>query len=754
MWRKITGFGEDRVIGMGMADNFWSMGETGPCGPCSELHYFHGDGRVDPGTFGDEPTPDGLGWMEIWNLVFMQFEKLAGGGMQPLPKPSIDTGMGLERITSVVNGVTSNYETDLLASLVDLAAEIAQKKYTGSMKDDDVSMRVIADHARASAFMIAEGIFPDRSARPYVLRRVMRRAIRHGHRLGIREPFLHKVADRVVSMMGDVYPELTMRRETIASVVEQEEVRFRATIERGLKLLEEDLSLPTVQATKVLPGGSAFKLYDTYGFPLDLTEVICQEHGMSVDAGGFESALEEARTLSQGSKLHGDEAIAHVYHHLNAKIENATAFVGYEQLQASSTVVALLANGAIVDVLHAGEQGEVVSALTPFYAESGGQMGDAGVITSSRAKFVVTDTHKPLDKIWVHQGTLESGTLRVGDAIELAVDATKRAATRRNHSATHLLHHALRTVLGEHVQQKGSLVSADRLRFDYSHGKSMSADEVRAVEQIVNEMILANVDVVTQVLPVDQARASGAMAIFGDKYGDVVRVLTMDTGAHKSVELCGGTHAKRTGDIGLFRMVSEKAIAAGVRRIEASTGLNTLADLQSIEHQLSAATRLLHCDAPSLGEHLEKLLAQQKQLSKQVADLEKKLALGGGGGTSSLDQAIERAEKVGEASVLAWVTEAREAGALRQIADSLRDKLGNGVVLVAAAVAGKTQLVVTVSKPLAATFNASNIVRAVAEVLGGSGGGRPDMAQAGCAGTDNIDAAIAKFYEVVRAMAG
>jgi alanyl-tRNA synthetase len=757
LWKKVSGLGDDRIIGMGKDDNFWSMGDTGPCGPCSEIHFRQGEGAADPSTFGEEPTPDGKGWMEIWNLVFMQFERFADGTLKPLPAPSIDTGMGLERISSVVQGVTSNYDTDLLRALVEQAAQISGKKYGGTMADDDVSMRVIADHARTTAFLIAEGVFPDRAGREYVLRRIMRRAIRHGHRLGIAKPFLHQVADTCISLMGDTYEELRRRRDTILSVAEQEEVRFRSTIDRGLKILEEDLHHHEVKRNKLLSGESAFKLYDTFGFPLDLTEVILEERGYKVDHAGFNEAMAQAKARSEGSRLHDGEAVADVYHAIrgDGAKEGETKFVGYAtELVEGARVLHALRGGQQVQALAEGDDAELVIDTTPFYAESGGQQGDAGEIRGKDgAVFQVVDTLRPTAGLVVHKGKVAKGSFTVGDAVTLEVDHERRSATRRNHSATHLLHYALRLVLGEHVQQKGSLVGPDRLRFDYAHGKTLSAEEIARVEDVVNEMVLANVEVKTQVLPIAEARETGAMAIFEEKYGDTVRVLTMDAGKHKSVELCGGTHARRTGDVGLFRVTSDRAVAAGVRRIEATTGLNTLREARTLERALGPVLKALAADTASLGPKVEKLVADGRALEKKLAEAEKKLVLGGGaggggtgGGASGVDAMLAQARAFDGFKALALRADVADAGTLRELAETLRDKLGDAIVLVGAAHAGKASLVLAVSKSLTSRFKAGDLIRPIAAIVGGSGGGRPDMAQAGGTEVAQLDAALAELY--------
>jgi alanyl-tRNA synthetase len=750
IWKKVSGFGDDRILGLGMKDNFWQMGETGPCGPCSEIHFFHGE-KVDLAAFGAEPTPGGLGWTEIWNLVFMQFERREKAGayvLDPLPKPSVDTGMGLERITSVLEGKSSNYDTDLLRPLVEKAGAIAGKAYGGTQADDDTSMRVIADHARTTAFLIAEGVFPDRAGREYVLRRVMRRAVRHGHRLGIARPFLHEVALEVVARMGEAYPELVARKDLIATVTEQEEVRFRETIDRGLRILEEEIEQAQAQAQTQaqIPGAAVFKLYDTFGFPPDLTQVIAEERGLSVDLEGYEKALAEQRARSEHSKV-GEAAVGDVWHETMEAVRAggvaSVAFTGYEREQGQGKVVALVKGAELVARAEAGDEVGVVTDTTPFYGEAGGQVGDQGSIRAAGGWVLVADTQKPVAGLVVHHGKVREGALAVGDAVKLEVDHELRSATRRNHSATHLLHWALRKVLGEQAAQKGSLVGPDRLRFDFSHGKAVTPDQIAAIEDLVNAKILTNAPVETEVLPIDLARAKGAMAIFEEKYGDVVRVLTMTP---DSVELCGGTHARALGDIGLFKIESEGGVAAGVRRIEARTGLNALRYVRELEGTVKAAARAVRSGTNDVAEKIEKVLERERQLEKEVSDLKRKVALGGtGGGGGGLDELSKGARDIPGGKALAVRVEA-DASTLREMADKLRDKLGDAVVLVAAVHGGKAQLVVTVSKSLVGKYNAGDLVKKVAEVVGGSGGGRPDMAQAGGTQVEKIDDALARFY--------
>ena len=751
LWRKVTGMDDSRIVGMGMKDNFWQMGETGPCGPCSEIHVFLGD-SPDVSLLGQEPDDKGRGWMEIWNLVFMQYERTLADGayrLDPLPAPCVDTGSGLERVASVLQGKLSNYDGDLLRALVDKASDISGKRYHASLADDDVSMRVIADHARTAAFLIAEGVFPDRAGREYVLRRVMRRAIRHGHRLGIRAPFLHEVCLETVRLMGGVYPELEARRDLIASVAEQEEVRFRATIDRGLKMLDDEIGSLKDRGSNNISGETAFKLYDTYGFPLDLTEVIAKERGIEVDTAGYEVKLAEQRARSEGSKV-GDDAVQDVWREaLDLVPGRAVKFVGYEREKADATVVAVAKEGALVDGVSAGDEVTFVCDATPFYGESGGQVGDRGVATTEGgARLVVTDTQKPMTGLFVHRATVAEGTLKKGDKVQLTVDHDLRTATRRNHSATHLLHYALRTVLGEQATQKGSLVGPDRLRFDFAYQRALTPEELVRIEDLVNDKIMLDAPVETEVLPIDQARARGATAIFEEKYGDVVRVLTM---TKDSVELCGGTHARALGEIGLFKILSDGGVAAGVRRIEAATGKNALAYVRKLESTLKAAAHELRSSPDAVPERAQKLLEHGKELEKEIADLKRKIAMGGGGGSGGggFDAMLEGAREIPGGKALSVRVDAADAATLREVAEKLRDKLGEAVVLVGAVQGPKAALVLTVSKGLTAKFKAGDLIKHVAGIIGGSGGGRPDMAQAGGTEIDKLDAALAALYGIV-----
>jgi alanyl-tRNA synthetase len=757
LWRRVTGFPDDRILGIPGApgDNFWQMGETGPCGPCTEVHWYNGDvsNGVPYGTFGEEPTPDGKGWMELWNLVFMQFERSVEASgeakLVPLPKPCVDTGAGLERVSSVLQGVTSNYDTDLLHALVAKASDISGKRYHGTQGDDDVSMRVIADHARTTAFLIAEGVFPDRAAREYVLRRVMRRAVRHGHRLGIREPFLHEVALEVVSLMGTTYPELVSRRDVIASVARQEEERFRETLERGLKLVEEEIGALRDAGSSTFPGNIAFKLYDTYGFPVDLTEVIAHERGLSLDEPGYEKALAEQQARSEGSKV-GEEALEHVWRDVaaavKAKSPSGVKFIGYEREEGEGTVVAIVKGGQLVPRVVEGDEAILVTDVTPFYGEAGGQMGDRGFLEKrgeEPMRFEVADTQKPIAGVLAHMGKVTRGSVGVGEALHLQIDSERRTATRRNHSATHLLHWALRTVLGEQATQKGSLVGPDRLRFDFAHGKALAPEEIARIEDLVNAKVLTSAPVMTEILPIDEARKRGAVAIFEEKYGDVVRMLTM---TKDSVELCGGTHARSLGEIGLFKIVSEQGLAAGVRRIEAATGMNALAYVRSIEGSLRGAARLVKASPSDLPEKVEKVLDRERQLERELADMKRKLAMGGGSSGGGIEDMLRGARDVPGGKALAVRVSVGDAATLRELAEKLRDRLGDAVVLVGAPGDGKAMLALTVSKSLTGRYKAGDLIKGVAQAVGGSGGGRPDMAQAGGPDVAKLDEALESLY--------
>ncbi len=745
LWRKIAGVGDDRVISLGDKDNFWAMGETGPCGPCSEIHYLQGTqipcAVETAGGHCQGPACDCDRWVEIWNLVFMQFEQVGPGDRRPLPKPSVDTGMGLERLCAVLQGVRSNYETDLLRPLIDRVAALSKKTFDPTdYEGTSVSLRAIADHARASAFLIADGVFPDKTGREYVLRRIMRRGVYHGWLLGIKEPFLDGLCAEVIAKMGGVYPELTERASLIAKITHEEEVRFRETLERGVRLLDESVGPAGGHKSWTnVDGQLAFKLYDTYGFPLDLTRVIAEQHSLSVDEDGFAKAMDEQRRRSefQGS---GEVAVAEVFQKIAERV-GPTKFLGYEQTHGESKIVALVSEGKEVESVGPFSKSVgVVVAETPFYGEQGGQMGDAGELASGQAKMAVRDCKRPVSSLWVHFGEIESGELRVGDAVKLTVDVERRDDIRRNHSATHLLHWALRHVLGPHVTQKGSLVAPDRLRFDFSHGAPLTDDEKLKVESLVNERIRRNAATATAVLPIAEAKQAGAIAFFGEKYGDTVRVVTMG----ESKEFCGGTHVSRTGDIAFFKLTEETGVAQGVRRIEAATGAGALAYVQRMEQELVESGRLLRAGELEVASRIVKLQADQKALEKELEKLRRKLASGGG------RDLVAEARDVAGVRVLATRADVADPKALREVADQLRDKLGSGVIVLAGVEGEKIALVSMVSPDLVGRLHAGKIVGEVAKAVGGKGGGRPDMAQGGGSQPEHLDSALARVFELVR----
>ncbi len=747
LWRKVAGVGDDRVIALGDKDNFWAMGETGPCGPCSEIHYLQGEdlpcAEVAAGRACLGPACDCDRWVEIWNLVFMQYEQVAPGDRRPLPKPSVDTGMGLERLCAVLSGVKSAYETDLLRPLIADVESLANTKLDpADYKGASVSLRAIGDHARAAAFLIADGVFPDKTGREYVLRRIMRRGIYHGWLLGLKKPFLHDIANKVIASMNGAYPELAERASLIEKTCLEEETRFRDTLDRGVRMLEEKAFRPVAGghgAAAVVPGALAFQLYDTYGFPLDLTRVIAAQHNLGVDEAGFETAMDEQRRRSefQGS---GEVAIEGVFQSVAERV-GATNFLGYQAVSGTSKILALISDGKQVDAVgpyskHVG----VVVAGTPFYGEQGGQIGDMGSIVSSNAKMVVRDTKRPVSTLWVHLGDVESGELRVGDTVELAVDAERRDAIRRNHSATHLAHWALRHVLGEHVTQKGSLVAPDRLRFDFSHGAPLTREERQRVEDLVNDRIRRNAVTDTAVLAIADAKKAGAIAFFGEKYGDTVRVVTMGD----SKELCGGTHVARTGDIAFFKITEETGVAQGVRRMEAVTGAGALDYVRRMEAELLESGQLLRTGEFEVAARIAKLQADLREQEKEVEKLRRKLASGSGRDLAS------EARDVAGVRVLATRTDVADAKALRDFGDQLKNKLRSGVIVLAGVEGEKIALVAMVTQDLTARFNAGKILGEVAKAVGGKGGGRADMAQGGGSEPQHLDAALARVYDMVR----
>ncbi|MBG24363.1 MAG: alanine--tRNA ligase [Idiomarinaceae bacterium] len=716
IWAKEIGVPEDRISRIGEKDNFWAMGDTGPCGPCSEIFYDHGEEvwGGPPGT----PEEDGDRYIEIWNLVFMQYNRQADGTLDPLPKPSVDTGMGLERIAAVLQHVHSNYDIDLFQALIKAAAKII-----GTDDLDSKSLRVIADHIRSCSFLIADGVQPSNEGRGYVLRRIIRRAVRHGNMLGAQGTFFHKLVPALLEQMGEAYPELVEKEKVISDALLREEEQFGKTLERGLAILQD--ALDQLKGS-VIPGDVVFKLYDTYGFPVDLTADIAREKELTIDVEGFDKEMAAQRKRAQQASQFG------VDYNERMKSSQRSEFTGYTDVAGQSKIVELFADGKLVEKLEAGQQGVVVLSQTPFYAESGGQIGDVGRLTVNGGEFVVTDT-KYIGKAIAHHGHTEVA-LQVGDEVQAQIDAERRAAVKRNHSATHLVHAALRNILGEHVTQKGSLVTAERLRFDFSHFAAMTADEIAAIEQQVNEQIVANHELTTALMPIEKAKEAGAMALFGEKYDDDVRVVRM---GDYSMELCGGTHVARTGDIGSFRIVSEAGIASGVRRIDAVTGLAALQYAQQQEQLLRSSASLLKADPSQLPERIQQQLQRHKELERTIAELQQQMASQAGGSL------VENAKEIGGHKVILASLDGVESKALRGMVDDLKNQLGSGIVVLAVAADEKVSLIVGVTKDLTAKVKAGDVVNCAAAEVGGKGGGRPDMAQAGGSDAGNIPAALA-----------
>ncbi len=713
IWTQEIGLPPERVIRIGdnkggkyKSDNFWMMADTGPCGPCSEIFYDHG-AHIAGGPPGS-PDEDGDRFIEIWNHVFMQFDMKEDGSIVKLPAPCVDTGMGLERLAAILQHVHSNYEIDIFDVLIKAAG-----RETGTADLNNPSLKVIADHIRATSFLISDGVIPSNEGRGYVQRRIIRRAIRHGYKLGQKTPFFHKLVPDLVKMMGEAYPNLASQAQRITEVLKAEEERFYETLANGMEILDAALA----DGATVLPGDVAFKLHDTYGFPLDLSADVCRERGLSVDEAGFHAAMEAQKAKGRAAgKFKMDKALEYA--------GAGNTFVGYEQMEAPAQVVALYLDGTTVNQLQAGQQGVVVLDTTPFYAESGGQVGDEGTIATGSASFVVGDTQKIKADVFGHHGSVEQGTLSVGDRVTASVNLALRAATVRNHSATHLMHKALREVLGDHVQQKGSLVNAERTRFDFAHNAPVTDAQIRAIEAIVNTEILANAATQARLMDIEAAQKTGAMMLFGEKYGDTVRVL--DIGSSR--ELCGGTHVQRTGDIGLFKVVAEGGVAAGVRRIEAITGANALAYLQSLEDTVAQAAGALKAPTAELNTRIGQTLEQVKALEKEVAALKGKLA------SSQGDELIAQAVDVKGIKVLAAVLNGADAKTLRDTLDKLKDKLKTAAIVLAAVDGGKVQLAAGVTADSMGKVKAGELVNFVAQQVGGKGGGKPDMAMAG--GTD------------------
>ncbi len=724
IWTEEIGIDPTRCTRMGEKSNFWSMGETGPCGPCTEIFYDHG-----PGIAGGPPgsaDEDGDRYVEIWNLVFMQYDRAADGVLVPLPKPSVDTGMGLERVAAVMQGVHSNYDIDLFKRLIRAAAEL-----TGAPDLNSSSLRVIADHIRASTFLIIDGVVPSNEGRGYVLRRIIRRAIRHGYKLGQTQPFLHKLVPSLVREMGAYYGELITGEARAVQTLALEESRFAETLATGMALLDAETAK---LSSSMIPGETVFRLYDTYGFPLDLTADVARERGLTIDQAGFDAAMAAQRGRARAASKFGAELRDSI------KLSGKTDFQGYDRLAGAGRVTALIAGGELVAALREGQEGQVVLDRTPFYAESGGQIGDTGTLIGSSARFTVKDTQK-LGTSIAHVGMLEKGEIRVGDELQAQVDRERRTAIALNHSATHLLHAALREVLGKHVQQKGSLVAPDRLRFDFSHGQALSAGDLRRIEELVNAAIRSNAAAETRVMALDDAVAAGAMSLFGEKYESDVRVLSI---GEFSMELCGGTHVQRAGDIGFFKIISESGVAAGVRRIEAVTGQAAYEWAVRTDQTLRDVAGMVRASREDVDEKVRELVERARRLEKEVQQLKSKLASGQGGDLSV------QAKSVGGVKVLAAQIDSADAKALRDTVDALKHKLGSSVIVLASVQEGKVTLVAGVSADLVARLKAGEIAGAVAAQVGGRGGGRADFAQAGGTQPENLGAALAGVESLVR----
>ena len=734
LWKKV-GVPASRIVRCDEKDNFWQMGDTGPCGPCSELHFDQG-----PSVPGDD-RPNGMGdrVIEIWNLVFMQFNRDAAGKLHPLPKPSIDTGMGLERLAAVAQGVYSNYDSDVFTPLLSAVATRAGVRY-GEQETTDRSMRVVADHLRAITFLMADGVLPSNEGRGYVLRRILRRAARHGRLLGIVEPFLHELSSSVVDQMGDAYPEIKKASGIIVEATRGEEERFAATLEVGLKIIDQVIHVSKSSGHNFIPGQQIFKLYDTYGFPLDLFADIAGEHGLTLDKVGFEKALEEQRTLARSeggfelakTKPVYGEAASHVI---------PTEFVGYETLSSSAMVQVILKQDRLVQEAVEGDKVEVILQRTPFYAEGGGQVGDQGTIAGTDGVIVVEQTTRPLPNMIVHQGTVTKGRVRAGEFVTASVSPSTRQDAQRNHTATHLVHAALRDMLGPHVKQYGSLVGPNRLRFDFAHFRPLSSRDIDEIETVVNNEVRKNERVATEVMSIQDAVAKGALAFFGDKYGEQVRVVTVES---FSKELCGGTHCQRTGDIGLFRIVSETGVAAGVRRLEAQTGSGALVHMKKLEMDIRELSDLLKVGQSELVAKTRKVMTQLKDKERELEELKLKMASG---------SAVEATVKtIAGVQVHVQRTDGLDVNGMRALADQLRDKLKSGVVALGAANDGKVSLLVVVTKDLITRLKAGDLIKEMAAEVGGTGGGRPEMAQAGGKDPARLDSALEKVFGLVERM--
>jgi len=746
LWAK-QGVARERIYKLGLKDNFWAMGDTGPCGPCSEIHYHQGDdipcAEVAAGRACQGVACDCDRWLEIWNLVFMQFErKEKDSPLIPLPKPSIDTGAGLERVASVVQGKRSNYDTDLFQDILSRVSQLVGKPYT---QEGGASMRVVADHGRAAAFLIADGVQPSNEGRGYVLRRIMRRAIRHGSLLGLDELFFYKIVDRVIELMGDAYPELRESRTFLLEVCKFEEESFRKTLHRGLKLIDEEVARMKGAGETRLKGDKVWDLHSTYGFPWDLTEIILRERGLGTDVEGFNQKKKEEAERGEDSTLNKDKAIGEVYHQLLDRL-GTTEFLGYEGLghEGEGSVRAILKGGAEVAEAHAGDEVELVLDRTPFYGESGGQTGDTGRIVGHGGKAVaqVSDAQRPVPGLIVHHTKVTEGTFKVGDMVQASVDGERRSSIRANHSATHLLHRALKMVLGEHVKQAGSVVAADSLRFDFSHFSPMTPEQQEQVEDLVNGWVRENTEAQTRIMSLDEARKSGAVAMFGEKYGETVRVVTVHP---QTTELCGGTHVRRSGDIGLFKLVSESGVASGVRRINAVTGLGALQYVRETERELKKASELMKTTPRDLVKRVEATQKRVKELERKVEEVTVKAQ------TGSSKDLLEQARDINGIKVLATRMDPADPNVFRGLADQLRDRIKSGVVLIGGEKDGKAVLMVAATQDVVKRgINAGALLRELAKEVNGRGGGKPDLAQGGGEDPSRISAAFDKLYELVK----
>ena len=737
IWHQQEGVPMERIYRFGEKDNFWSMGDTGPCGPCSEIFWDNG-----PGTGCGSPDCavgcDCDRYMEIWNNVFMQFNRAKDGTLAPLPKPSVDTGMGLERISAVMQGVTSNYDTDLLQGIIRHIETLSGKKYRDDQKDD-VSMRVMADHARAVTFLICDGVLPSNEGRGYVLRRIMRRAARHAKMLGISEPVLYRIVDAVNLMMADAYPELLERELYVKKVIHAEEERFAETLDRGLAILNEETAGLKARGESVLSGELIFKLYDTFGFPVDLTADIVEAEGITLDEDGFALCMERQRVKARANwKGSGEEGLAAIYKELHGA-GIISHFTGYTEQTAYAPIIAIIREGALVEAAGEGEEVEIVTASTPFYGESGGQAGDTGTISTGCGHLEVSATARPFSDLIVHRGKVISGSLRTGETADLKLSLPTRAATARNHTATHLLQAALRTVLGEHVKQAGSLVAPDRLRFDFTHFLPMTATELRRVETLVNAQVMANSPVDSREMPAGEALAGGATALFGEKYGEVVRVVRV---GEVSCELCGGTHVRGAGEIGLFKIISEVGIAAGVRRIEAQTGEGALALVHALEDEQRAISALLKAEGGTALDKVDKLLTHQRELQKELDSLQARL------NASKSADLIQQVREQNGVRILSVKVDGDPKG-LRELSDTLKERIGSGIIVLGTSDGTKANLLVAVTSDLAGRWKAGDIIKAIAPIVGGNGGGKPELAQAGGSKPEHLAEALEAVYLIV-----